>query len=399
MLMVTSRQRLWSVYVSEREFEPSWSDLAETELQRAAQLAGGNVNRTTSDRYGWDCAIEFPPLRSDLPADLAPPGLMILAQVKSNRAGDLTCRLSLSNALKYVRHPLPYFIVLVGYRGGAEQPAIYVKHVWEPLFERILKAVRKADSEGAALNHGSIVIHFDESERADADAVKVMARTVDSLGPSYTATKSAIVGATGYDNVIGHGQVTLRDDVDLATLVDAALGLIPSVEVERFTVRDKRFGMVGKNPLLDVSGGRLSIAARRVAECTLTLRRNDTREEISLQGEVFAPSIPNLPPEYWKLLISTPIFGIGLRLDDQSSSDFSTTIYTDKDLPFSRLIEATALWSWLGRYPLTLQVWMDGRVVTEAQLGIDVEKGGGNMAVAASASQAPGFSISGCPLA
>lgn len=359
--------------MTKRDFNPALADLAETDLQRAAQLAGGNVNRTTSDRFGWDCCIEFDPIDSTLPPDLRPSGLMILAQVKSRRDGQRQCRLTLSNALKYAKHSLPYFLVLVGYGKGADKPAIYVKHVWGPLFEQILKAVRAAHDEGAALNKRHIVINFDEGERYDLDAVKFMAQTVDQFQGSYTVAKQAAVAAIGYDDVCAVGQFTVGPDVDLSTFIDATLGLVEGIDVQTFTLTDARFGLVGENRIVDGLPGRMSFVPRKVDDCVCTLRRDDTRDEISLEGEVFVPGIPNLPQELWKLLIRTPLIKLGLHVGGSTKRDFSASVDFEQRVPFDQLIASATMLAWLGRYPLTLQLWRDGHLDVQGRMDINAD--------------------------
>lgn len=354
-----------------RHYEPDWASLAETMLKGAAQLVGGNVNRTTSDRFGWDCIIEFDQGESTLPPDLAPPGPAMLVQVKSSRSRERQCRIKLSNALRYVQHPLPYFIVLVGFQDGPEKPAIYVKHIWKPLFEQILGAARQAHKEGVHLHRRQIVIKFDEEDRADNDAVKFMVETVDSFGHCYTKDKQAAVSATGYNDVVAVGNFTVGPNVDPHTLVDASLGLIDAIDVRSFQLSDTRFGLAGTVPIIEGKEGLVSFRPHKVAECTCVLRRKDTREQISFDGEVYAPTIPNLPREYWKLRITTPFLNIGLRVGGSTTSDFSVSVDTEMGLSFNQLVEAATLRAWLGHHPLTLQVWLNGRVVSQGHMGID----------------------------
>ncbi|AQR60619.1 hypothetical protein BZG35_02365 [Brevundimonas sp. LM2] len=356
-----------------RIFSPREPKAAERIIAWLGDMAGAVVQTVDDDQNGWDCLVEFPPIDAgDMPPDLAPPGLSLFIQVKSSKTAKRSVRISLSNALKYARHALPYFIVLVTTERGPDTPTIYVKHVWPPLIEEMLKAVRKAHIDGRPLHKAGITIRFESSERHDLDAMRHIATVLDGLGPDYATRKEALVAATGYDEGYARGTITF-DEMDTPRFVDMMLGLEPALDVKRITLHAMRFGLLDPIPELD-GEGQITIEPRPSSDCKVTFRDPVSGKEVTFDGELFAPGIPNLPREYWKLRVKTDLTDLAFVPGQLSS--LTATLDMDEALPLDRLYRIVAFRSWSTGGRLEMQIWARDRLLTTTDIAMNSDEDG-----------------------
>jgi hypothetical protein len=76
--------------------------------------AGVTCNQSNEDDYGWDMLIEFPPpVDQNKPIDLRSVQLTASVQVKATRTRSRSCRMSLQNALRMAKSPIPSFVFLI----------------------------------------------------------------------------------------------------------------------------------------------------------------------------------------------------------------------------------------------------------------------------------------------
>ncbi|WP_420469978.1 DUF4365 domain-containing protein [Brevundimonas sp. FT23042] len=348
----------------ERVFKPRQASAAEHRIHLLAVEAGAVVHPVVDDQNGWDCLIEFEPLESDGPPDLAAPGLTLMAQVKSSAAARTTCVITLSNALKYANHTLPCFIVLIA-PDAVGSRAIYVRHVWKDLIADILQRVRKAHLAGFELHRKRMTVTFSDEDRLDEEAVKHMARTLDTLGPRYAVQKQEMRDALGYEDVAGTGKLVFAEGIDAETLVDLSLGLVESLPISRFTYTDARFGLSSPDPEIDHDDGEITITPTPAGKCSVTIRDPDSEAEVNLEGDVFTPGIPHLPREYWKLRIRTNVLEVILK---QGTGQISSKTDLETFRPFSELLQLSAVWAWASKGGLEMQVWSDGRLLSGSRV-------------------------------
>lgn len=355
-----------------RTFKPRTAKGAERVTQLLGDLAGAVVQVVDDDQNGWDCMLEFPPIDGEgLPADLAPPGLTVLVQVKSLQTRGTTVRISLANALKYARHPLPAFLVLVKTDGDLATPPIYVKHVWTPLLHDILKAVRQAEVAGKPLHKASISIKFDETERYDAKAVEHIAHVVDGMGANYATQKEAVVGAAGYEDGAGFGSLTF-DGIEIETLVDLMLGIVEGVDVAQFTFSEARFGIRSPKPTVEEASGKISVDPQPASDCNVIFRRTGSSNEVELPGQLFVPGLPGLPREFWKIRVKTEV--IDFVMTPTKAGSFSSTVDTTASLGLEAIYQASSFWAWAGEGELSLEIWARGHLVVSAQVTVSDDR-------------------------
>lgn len=213
--------------------------------------AGVTCNKSIEDDYGWDMLIEFPPpADAKGPIDLRPGQLTASVQVKATQVGSRSCRISLQNALRMAKSPIPSFIFLAVLK-DRKNPRYFVVHVWSDLIGAWLKAGRDADARGiTAINKETVKVDFSHLDEHTEDALAWIEDQIRSV-PNYAATKSAIVGTVGFESGYGVAQVSLELDSP-RDFVDLQLGLKSSVHATRFQFHSERFGIRAAHPEIDL---------------------------------------------------------------------------------------------------------------------------------------------------
>jgi hypothetical protein len=354
--------------VPKRVYEARTPAAAERMIAWLGDLAGGVVQSVSDDQNGWDLMVEYPAIQgSDLPPDVAPPGYSVKVQVKSSKTARKSVRLSLSNALKYARHPLPYFVVLVTTERSDHDPTVYIRHIWKDDIANILKAARAAHLAGKPLNKAGFTLRFQDEDRHDRAAMTYVADLIDTMKPNYASQKENLNDTVGYDE--GYGVANLEfDATDVDRLVDTMLGVGEGLALTRATYNASRFDM--KDPVPEFDGpGVLSVTPSSVADCVLTFAPQDARhEEVNLKGKVFSPGIPNLPQTHWKLRFSTPLVEVMLRPD--GASTVKITASTAERLPFEDLAKLIRMRAWAARGPMDIRIWSRDQLLTSGSLEI-----------------------------
>ncbi|MCF6329346.1 MAG: hypothetical protein L3J02_06065, partial [Henriciella sp.] len=162
-------------------------DWAEDAFSGLCSKSGITRNKSSQDRSGWDYIIQFPARRIDkLPSDMQPGEKSARVQVKSKGRGKPSIALSLSNAVKFAKEPMPCFVVLFLATDKAEPVRLYAKHFWADEIARTLKRVRKADADGKSDFHKmTLSISFADADAHDGDLLEWMRRTSDQFGENY----------------------------------------------------------------------------------------------------------------------------------------------------------------------------------------------------------------------
>ena len=339
-------------------------DLDEWAESRFAALcaeAGVARNKAVQDRTGWDYLIEFPakPL-AGVPADMQPLGPSARVQVKSKRAGPPGTKLKLTNALRFAKSTDPCFIVLF-LDGGQERAArIYARHVWEPLIGATLERGRSAEAPGRpALHRQTLNINFTPEDDHTDDLLPWMRAQIAAVGGLYAQKKALIVQTVGMEDGGIHGVLTF-EDIDWPKLVDHQLGLSPHFPVAKVTVSQRRFG---------VDATMISLPAPDIASmrphphpCNVRVRGVD-RTEVWLDGEVLAPSFPDLPAEHFRYRVKADILDLIVDPNARESQTAKATSSADDQLSLAALGARLALVRMLAKGPLDVQVRMEGRIV------------------------------------
>lgn len=233
--------------------------------------AGVSCNKSIEDDYGWDMLIEFPPPPQQRgPIDLRPVQLTASVQVKATRTRSRSCRVSLQNALRMAKSPIPSFLFLAHIKEG-KSPNYFVVHVWEDRIRDWLKVAREADARGVtAMNKEYVTVQFDAGDEHTDDALPWIEDQIRSVGPLYAATKLKIADTVGFEKGYGIANVSLELN-DPKEFIDFQLGLIPKLKASRFQFHSERFGIRAAHPELDLKDVELTLKPEGTP-CTLCFK-------------------------------------------------------------------------------------------------------------------------------
>lgn len=220
--------------------------------------AGVTCNSSHEDDYGWDMHVEFSPRPRPLIAlDMQPGQASALVQVKATTGESRRITISLENALRYARSPLPTFILLVVLTD--DKPRYFIKHVWLEQIAAFLKAGRVADAEGRTdANHIDVGVAFSAEDEHSEDLLAWIEAKIESVARPYAASKAYIVDTVGFGPTYGIAHATVRLD-DPEHFLDLQLGLRTEVAASRFTYHSERFGILSGKPEIDAVDVRLSM--------------------------------------------------------------------------------------------------------------------------------------------
>lgn len=247
-------------------------------------------NKAEEDDRGWDFILHFPPPTIvKVPIDQRSVGATALVQIKATYVEAQRWSISLKNALSLARSPLPAFIVCVGIGANGEETFRAI-HLWNKEVGRILKAARQAHVEkDEATNRRTISFDFDE-QTTRSDVLGWMQAQINEIGENrYAAAKQFLVDTLGFEEGHGIAQVTLSTAFPDA-LADLQLGIIKSVDFDRFSYTPRRFGIDSPEPETVIEGGTLEVIPQgRLG--TVRLRAANGQQEY-LPAEVFSAALP-----------------------------------------------------------------------------------------------------------
>lgn len=351
----------------ERIYKSRLHAVAETSIKKLAEEAGAVVNPVVDDQNGWDHCVEFPAIENHPLPDMRPAGLMFFLQVKSAGKSAQSCKLTISSALKLAKNPAACFIVLFSFGDDPDRPKIYFRHVWTELIEQILRASRSASTKGFAINKKLITVKFSPSDLSDDKTIFRMVEILDRLGRNYTAQKLSITNFVGFENSAGNGKFSFAADVTPKEIADFSLGIIDSLKISSFSFYGERFGISEPSPLVELESGFITITPTPVAISSLLFRHLGTGVSVSLPGEVFLPVLPQPTPELTKIRFRTDLFDI-------MSDPLGETEFLSKPpegiVPFDIIQKTAVLYSWSGKGPIDLQIFMGSRTITRIRLSI-----------------------------
>jgi len=306
---------------------------AEDRFASLCSSAGVTRNKAIQDRTGWDYIVEFPPaVASNMPADLRPIEASARVQVKSKRAGRPTVTLKLSNALRFAKDPLPCFAVLFLATEGAEPIRLFARHFWEQEIGQALKRAREAHAKGRDdLHNLSMTLTFSAKDEHSDDLMAWMETVSTEHGDHYSETKTSLVRTLGFEDGFVQGSIRLKTE-DLEALVDHQIGLLPDAPPINVVIKQPRFGIDSVAPLFE---GTPNIAHLRSHPRHCRVRvRGHTGDDVWLDGQIFLPALPDLPPELLKCRVVADFLEI---VADGSKNKGKVSFRVDRDLHRSLL--------------------------------------------------------------
>jgi hypothetical protein len=218
------------------------------------------------------------------------------------RERKLSCRVTLSNALKAAQSTQPWFLILIWVDEKTSATEIYAIHIWEDFIRRALKAVRVAENASKPLNQCTLSTNFSPADRHDEDLMAWMQGVIATHEPNYQQKKQKLHQAVGYEDGRGMGTVTISAS-NFDDIANNFLGLGSGLSLSEFCFTPSRFGILSPKPDVDYRGeGKLIITPNPIDTCEVRLRANGVL--YSLKGQVFALGKPLLPRQEMRIRFS-----------------------------------------------------------------------------------------------
>jgi hypothetical protein len=353
-------------------------DWAEDRFSGFCSYAGVTRNKSVQDRTGWDYLIEFPPAAmGNIPADLRPVEASARIQVKSKRTGKASVGLKLSNALRFAKDPLPCFVVLFLATKGSEPVRIFARHFWEQEVGQALKRAREAHAEGRNdLNNMTMTLSFGPQDEHGNDLMAWIAATIVAHGDRYADAKAGLARTLGFEDGFIHGNIQFNV-ADLEALVDHQIGLTPAAPALNITIKERRFGIDTVTPLFE---GVPDFAHMQSHPHPCRVRvRGLTGDDVWLDGKLFLPGLPDLPPELLKLRVVAEFIEIVIGSTKAGKVTFHLDRRTHRSLPALRALANVLKAAKEG--PLQFQISKDGNLLLQSvvsmlgeQCGDDVQQ-------------------------
>lgn len=338
--------------------KPRTAKLAEHDFQKMCSAAGVIGTKVGEDENGWDALVEFPSVDLGGPVDLNRPPRTSLVQIKSTVATDgHTCRLKVSNAVRFAQNELPCFVLLVVFADDLTEPShFFLRHVWESDIRLALERGRNCSLAGKPPHRTTLTVNFTDAERCGKhEVIDRIEQAIESV-PGYGARKAHLAATVGYEDSWGAGRFTLADGVSYDDLIDVLLGRARSVQLSDIEIHDTRFGTVG--PRISPEGpAEFSVEAQPSDHCVVTLSAPKRGEALTLDGEVYTLGAKNVADEFQRFRIQADMLELIVKRNGEISAH--GTIPVDRPLPIDRIERLAGLKSVLGAGEVEVEIFKD----------------------------------------
>lgn len=331
---------------------------AELKLQSLCAEGDALCHRVDEDESGWDFLVELPAKTYSGPADMGPPRTSAYVQVKSAERERLTCRVTLSNALRAAKSSQPWFMVLVAQTADGQSTRLYAVHFWEGLIRRTLEAARRADNEGRALNKSTITVQFSADDEKGVELVEWMQATIDGVKPRYEEAKRALNESAGFEDGRGEGLITIEADSEEEILRNF-LGLGDGLPLSRFTFTPSRFGIASPSPLINATSGRFKVMPEPVGDIEVRIRGSLSSEVIVMSGKVYRANLPGLSGAQKRVRFSAGF--IDVLWGPEAGSEFRAHLPPGEKFDLATIEKFVTLNEWLASGPIDIQIWFQGK--------------------------------------
>lgn len=274
------------------------------------------ANPSSWDRKGWDFVVDWPFEPSADGYDKRPSPLSCLVQVKTVWDDTDAIKVTLSAIEHLAKDVKPAFIAALRVQADLSFAEARLAHVDGNLLAHILKALRKAQVDGAKLNDVEMSLSLNKwfkplpGEKGD-----LRSALESAIGPSvgdYIQRKQAALRDLGFEQ--GHMtlQTTLQAE-SMDAITDAFLGLAP-IEAIGISAAETRFGIALPIPDMTHASATLKFSPRPHDTCKITVRLPDGKS-VSFKGEMYG--VPReIKVDHVKLRIASELFSFVLRADE-----------------------------------------------------------------------------------
>lgn len=323
-------------------------DLGEQVLGKWAAEADAQYHPPKRDRHGWDGLLEILLPEGNSPLDRAPSLVKTFVQVKSSDKRPGKWSIKLSNLKKMVDDLTPAFFLFLEFDEQVDPVHVYLVHVDKSLMTRVLRRVRKADSQGNFDIHKlSLSVKYNAEHRLEEPTSRALFERILSIigdPQAYQSWKSELFKSLGYEKQSGQSKVTVelpeeyRNASPNQVLVDMALGRpIKKLIVQSGDYTDIRFDIPTSRSELIPAGSTLEMHKEPFDECTLELTSEDETLQVRWDGQLYSTASINhlIRPEECALRVVTPFLDIIVDsggLGNVNLNIHSEEVYSIRDL-------------------------------------------------------------------
>lgn len=282
-------------------------DIGEDYLSLICSQAGIVVNSSKRDRFGWDHLLEFDIEQPNkVPLDKQENHYKCFIQVKTTEKRVKNVNIKMSNWNYMVQQPLPAFILLVQISSFRKIERVYLSHIHEYWFTKVLRKLR--ESKSSNLNQHRMKYEAQDSELIEIDNPSVFKNMIISyIGRSmadYSQAKNQLLKTLGYTNFRGKLECVFNSSSD--DLIDFSIGKISKMPVGKVKIQDDiRFNIPGE--ITEFENGLIEIHAEGIPVSVVLSNENGL--SVTLEGKLFTPYtlFKSLPKEKFKIRIETDL--------------------------------------------------------------------------------------------
>lgn len=230
--------------------------------------AGLTCNPSTEDDGGWDLFVEWPGSTKVGPIDTRPGPRSALIQVKSTISQRMSWNVSLANALRLAKSPLPAFLVMLS-KSKDGRRAIYAIHVGNEYIRRILEVGRRADAEQKLPHKSHLAVKFSQRDCHTEDFVEWVEGVIGVDVSEYSKNKKSYADTVGFEDRLYRMEFSF-DGSNPDDFIDWQLGIKDGLDVTNISIASTRFGIFASEPDSFEASGKIFIESKGV-EGVLTL--------------------------------------------------------------------------------------------------------------------------------
>lgn len=200
-----------------------------------------------------------------------------------------------------VKSAEPCFFLVLDFSGENHCNKAFLVHCGFSIIEKILKKCREISNSAkpVILNKIKPTIPIDGTDLLDsADGNALKNRILQHIGSDlheYSKRKLEFLKSVGYEKLKNAFQIQFDKPNKPASvydfLVDFALGREKELAFHKFTVKEVRFGIPSKLPLVDVNeAGKMVFLEKRAAKAVLVLSSADSLSSVQIQMPIISKS-------------------------------------------------------------------------------------------------------------
>ncbi|EKE18850.1 MAG: hypothetical protein ACD_9C00214G0004 [uncultured bacterium] len=367
------------------------SKLGESTLEVLAAQVGLTANKVQNDETGWDYLLEFPLVSEGISTSLdkVQNPFCCFVQVKATDNIKNPIQIKLSNWLRMILSPQPYFVLIIDFAGRSDCKHAYLVHCGFEIIGTVLKKCRELDQieKAPPINRVKMAISFSSDNLLPENSgASLRQRILEAIGPSldkYIHKKMVFQKNVGYEK----GNTKFSFEIDklpgyqdgFEYLMDFALRRIREVECKKISIKDIRFGIEGKEPLCQsTSGGKLILLSDMPdGEGVVALKRSSGKSvEIPLKLYMPKGLSPNFPKLKFRLASRWIEILIPVRKDTSPKIDFKMPLSNEATTLHEVALVAEMVQFLHKSEPnekLALEILVQGQKIANGEVSFDVK--------------------------